>query len=526
MEENKDIKMDANSTDFVPNEGLESEIETQGPKKISKDDPDYIPVKEKVAYGVGALMDGGGVALMGCVMLYYMTRFLGISAAAAGAIVMASKAWDAVTDPAMGVISDNTRSRLGRRRPYMFVGGFLLILGMALLFLPASQGIASLGGRIAYVLIMYLLWNTFSTITQVPYCSLASDISGDYSERDKANTVKLIFTSASAGLSYLGPTLALEAFDKGTINATHFWLIMMVYGVLFGGGLIIASIFVKERVGILNPDAKAKFSFRVYGDALKNKSFRWHIVMYSAAFMCMDILSALAVYYALDVWGGATLFGKPFTSMYVIAPLMGGAVAMFPVCRYVMDKKSKQFAFRMGLPAYILGGIMLGAMSPDWAPTALVPVFALIMGLGFGGAQMMPWIIFPDTVDVAELKLGHRPTGVFSGMMTLARKLAGALGVFVAASGIQAFGYKETPIDATERIVQTGNALLGVRIVLGSAVVILISIALFASFKYKVNSQKLDRIKYFNQLRRDGVLDEELTEEEQAEKAHLIKELA
>ena len=59
MEENKDIKMDANSTDFVPNEGLESEIETQGPKKISKDDPDYIPVKEKVAYGVGALMDSG-----------------------------------------------------------------------------------------------------------------------------------------------------------------------------------------------------------------------------------------------------------------------------------------------------------------------------------------------------------------------------------------------------------------------------------------------------------------------------------
>ena len=230
--------------------------------------------------------------------------------------------------------------------------------------------------------------------------------------------------------------------------------------------------------------------------------------MYSAAFMCMDILSALAVYYALDVWGGTTLFDKPFTSMYVIAPLMGGAVAMFPVCRYVMDKKSKQFAFRMGLPAYILGGIMLGVMSPDWAPTALVPVFALIMGLGFGGAQMMPWIIFPDTVDVAELKLGHRPTGIFSGMMTLARKLAGALGVFVAASGIQAFGYKETPIDA-ERIVQTSNALLGVRIVLSSAVVILISIALFASFKYKVNNKKLDRIKYFNQLRRDGVLDEE-----------------
>ena len=195
------------------------EIVIKGLKKLSPDHPDYIPPKEKLAYGIGALMDGGGVALIGCVMLRYRTNSLGISAAIAGILIMASKAWDAISDPLMGTISDNTVTKWGRRRPYMFGGGFLLILAMALLFLPPSIEIQSTAGKIAYILVMFLCWNTCSTITQVPYCSLASDISPDYSERDRANTVKLIFTSASAGISYIGPLLALEALEAKTITS-------------------------------------------------------------------------------------------------------------------------------------------------------------------------------------------------------------------------------------------------------------------------------------------------------------------
>ena len=127
--------------------------------------------------------------------------------------------------------------------------------------------------------------------------------------------------------------------------------------------------------------------------------------------MCMDMISALAVYYATDVWHGYKLFGMTMSSMFIVAPLMVAAVVMFPLARVMMDKKSKQFAFRMGLPFYIAGGIMMAVMDPSWAPPILVPIIAFMMGLGFGGAQMMPWIIFPDTVDVAEMATGERPTG-------------------------------------------------------------------------------------------------------------------
>ncbi|NCA92240.1 MFS transporter, partial [bacterium] len=311
----------------------------------------------------------------------------------------------------------------------------------------------------------------------------------------------------------------------GAMSPVKFWLTMaIVFGALFGGGLIVCGLGTKERVKVDLYKAKTKINFKSfmksYIDPFKNKSFKWHIVMYVTAFMCMDIISALAAYYALDVWYGQTLFGKSFSSMYIVAPLMVAAVLAFPLARVMMDKKSKQFAFRMGLPFYIISGIMMAAMDPSWAPPILVPIVAFVMGLGFGGAQMMPWIIFPDTIDVAELKTGDRPTGNYSGIMTLVRKLAGALGVGMVGWVLSGVGYKQVE---GQNIIQTPEVLLAIRLLMGLSIVALISIAMIASFKYKVNNHKLSRIRYLVEKAKG---EEPLTEEEELEKAKLIEELA
>lgn len=362
---------------------------------------DRVPLKEKLAYGIGGLMDGGGVSMMSCVMLAYMTKN-GIAMTVASTIMMLAKLWDAITDPFMGFISDNTRGKWGRRKPYMFFGGISLFICIFFVFLPVREWGMPVGGFTAYIIILYLIWNTCSTVTQVPYCSMASDITPSFRERNNANTVKLVFTAIASGLGYVLPLVFIEALTNpdGTgflfmpqLSSVDFWLCMsIIFGTLFGGGLVICGIFVKERINPKTP--KQRFNFKQfvnsYAIPYKNRSYRWHIVMYVTAFMCMDIISALAVYYATDVWHGYELFGMKMSSLFIIAPLMVAAVVMFPLARVMMDKKSKQFAFRMGLPFYIGGGIMLAVMDPSWAPPILVPIVALIMGLGFGGAQMMP----------------------------------------------------------------------------------------------------------------------------------------
>ncbi len=500
-------------------------------KPVPKDSPDYIPVSEKIFYGIGSLMDGGGVALMSCVMLKYMTS-LGIDAWIASTIMMVAKFWDAITDPLMGFISDNTRSRYGRRRPYMFGGGICLILGLFLLFAPIKEWGMNVSGMIAYLTVMYILWNTFSTITQVPYCSMASDISPSFRERNNANTVKLVFNAVSSGISYVVPLLLLEAYTTPdtsflpALSAVQFWIIIAcVFGSMFGGGLILCSIFVKERVKDNSPKQKFKLKdfLNNYAAPMRNKSFRAHLVMYATAFMCMDIISALAVYYATDVWHGKELFGMNFSSMFIVAPLMVAAVLAFPLVRIIMDKKDKAFAFRAGLPFYILGGIMLAVMDPSWAPPVLVPIVAFIMGLGFGGAQMMPWIIFPDTVDVEEFATGNRPTGSYSGMMTLIRKIAGALGVGMVGWILTPLGYKPNETTGVY-IAQSDEVLLAIRLMLGLSIAVFISIAFLMSFRFKVNNKKLARMRYFMEARKSGIYDS-LSAEEKVENDALVAEL-
>lgn len=508
---------------------------TMKKRELQPLNPDLVPGKEKLCYGIGGFMDGGAVALMSCVMLKYMTTW-GIAPAIASTIMMVAKIWDAITDPLMGFISDNTRGKFGRRKPYMVVGGILVIVALTLLFMPVREWGMSTGGFTAYILIFYLVWNTVSTITQVPYCSMSGDISPLYKERNNANTVKLVFTSLSSGISYVVPLLVLEAMISKdgflfvpNISPVTFWLIIgLGFGLLFGIGLVICGLFVKERVHVNTP--KIKFDFKQflnnYIEPYKNRSYRWHIIMYCAAFMCMDMISALAVFYATDVWHGYKLFGMDISSLFIVAPLMVAAVLMLPLSRVLMDKKSKQFVFRMGLPFYILGGIMFAIMDPSWTPPILIPIVALVMGLGFGGAQMMPWMIFPDTIDVAELATGKRPTGTYSGMMTLARKVAGAFGVGLVGWIMTGAGYIEnTSGDASNYVVQPSSALLAIKLMMGISIVVLISVAMFASFKYKVTNAKLKRIRYFCELAEQGALDT-LSEEEKQERIALINELA
>ena len=508
-------------------------------EKVAKEpkivqDPHAIPFNEQLAYGAGAFMDGGGVALMACILVKYMTH-LGISFAIASTIFMVAKFWDAISDPIMGFISDNTRSKYGRRKPYLFIGGIATIVGLFLMFAPIKDWGMNTSGMIAYLIVAYLIWNTISTISQVPFCSLAGDISPSYQARNDANTIKLVFSAAGAGLAYLIPLLLLEAYTlpEGEawlpkLNATEFWIIItLAFGLLFGGGLVISALKVKERIQPTTP--KEKFDFKQfikgYSGPFKNKSFRWHIGMYASSFACSDVIAALAVYYATDVWHGYQLFGMEFSSLFIVAPLMVAAVVAFPIVRYAMNKKTKQFAFRIGLPAYIIGGIFLAILDPSWGEWAaiLVPIVSFLMGLGFGGAQMMPWIIFADTVDVAEFATGERPTASYSGMMTLIRKITGALSVGMIGWILTPIGYI-TDENATEYIVQSDEVLLAIRVLMGVMIVALIAVSLFSSFKFRVNNKKLERMRYFIDINREGRL-EEITDEEKAERDALIKEL-
>ncbi len=495
--------------------------------------------KEQFFYGLGAFFDGGGASIAAVIMLAFFDRGLELGAFAAGLIILLAKLWDAVSDPLCGVISDNLRTRIGRRRPFFILGGSLLIPAFAFVFAPIGGWAYAV--KLVAAIAAYLFYCTVSTISQVPYMSFASEISADFNERDKANTVKLLFTMTGAAISYLVPTVFLEKFLDGTISAVAFWAIMTFgFGIFFGLPLILAGVFCREKAPF-NLDAKAKFSFKNYLHTMQVKSFRYHIGMYISAFMCMDIISALVIYYVkyslegmvVSINIGSLHINGAMSSAYIIGPMMVMVACMVPVVYKFMRTRSKQFAFRTFLPLYIVGGVVLCCIPPS-TPFWVVIIFGMIMGMGFCGAQIMPWIIFPDTVDVAELKYGDREAGTFSGVMTFARKLASAIAVFVcslilaaSADGEKNFASFITGLDAVTgaQLTYGDTSKIVIRVLMGVAVVVLIGLAIFFSLRYKVTAAKLERIKYINdKIRLEG--EESLTEEEAEEKAELLKELA
>ena len=150
------------------------------------------------------------------------------------------------------------------------------------------------------------------------------------------------------------------------------------------------------------------------------------------------------------------------------------------------------------------------------------------MGFGFAGAQSMPWLVFADTVDVAELKLGYRPTANMSGVMTFTIKIATALGTGMVGWVLSAAHYVKPVYDPEtgKNILQQQpeSVLLAIRLLIAISVTVLLTIGFIASIKYKVTNKRLERIRYFGSKRNESG-EESFTEEEMAEYLELKKKL-
>ncbi|HUX21965.1 MAG TPA: MFS transporter, partial [Spirochaetia bacterium] len=144
-----------------------------------------LPLRTKLGFGICDLGGNLFFTIVGFYLLYFMTDVVGLAAGLAGTALMIGKIWDAVTDPAVGALSDRTTTRWGRRRPYMFVGAILLFLFMIVMFI--NPHLASQGALFVWVAIMYCLLNTAYTLVNIPYGALTPELTDDFNERTSLN---------------------------------------------------------------------------------------------------------------------------------------------------------------------------------------------------------------------------------------------------------------------------------------------------------------------------------------------------
>ena len=204
---------------------------------------------EKAFFALADFYGGGGQAFIGVVYFFFLTTIIKLEPVLAGAVTLISEIWDAISDPLMGVISDKTKSKMGKRRPYILIGGCLLAVAFSLIYLPI-EGMQQIS-KFIYCTVTYLFYNTVSTMINVSYSSMSSEISEDSAERDSANVLRLVVSTIGTALCTLLPSLVLDAYKAGNIDITKLYLIVGVgFGVLFAIPVILCAIFVKERVQV------------------------------------------------------------------------------------------------------------------------------------------------------------------------------------------------------------------------------------------------------------------------------------
>ena len=445
---------------------------------------------EKGFFAFADFYGGGGQALISVLYLVFLTDFIKLSPFLAGIVVLISEIWDAVSDPLMGILSDNTRTKLGRRRPYVLAGGCLLVVGFALVFLPISAESQTV--KFIYCAATYLFYNTISTMINVSYSSMSAEISTVSEERDRANVLRLVVSTASAAVCTLLPSIVIDAYKAEKIDITTFYLIVGIgFGLLFAIPVILCALFVEERVE--PTERKTSFSLKEVVEPLGTRPFRNLVGMYLGQALCMDVFSAGVVYFAMHVTtpkGSSTVFLGIFIVVQLIA---------FIFINHLVKAVNVNKIYGFGLPLSVVALVCLALFGSNLY-AAYVSVF--FVAVGFAGAQLTSWIMFPHTVDAGELLTGKRQSGSSSAIMTFARKSSSALVIFIFSSVLELTGYNA---DLT---VQPDSAKLGIKYVMAFSCIIFMIFGFIMSKRYNLTKEKNEKVEKYLAAQRDGRLGE------------------
>ncbi len=435
---------------------------------------------ERVIFACGDAFGGGAAATLAVLYLFYLTDIVGLPPGLAGTTVVVSKVWDAINHPLMGVITDRTRSRWGRRKPWIFAGALLLPPAMAGLWAPIGDW-ESQTAKVWFVIIAHLLWTTVASIVAVPYGSLSTEISTDPDERSRVDILRLGCATFSAVGCTLVMNALVNAFTEGDLSVTALYVSLFVgFGTFFAVPLLLVARFTHERAPVSeHPDA---FNLAVVISPFRIASFRRLTAMYLCPSITIDIVTSVILYYALyAVPGVRTVL---FAGIFALVTMV-----MLPVLLRLVERIDKNRIYYTGLPLSVLAMIGI-AFYPTGVPVWPVYLLSGIFAVGLAAAQVMVWVMFPDVVDDGEVVQGARNAGSFSGVMVLVRTLASALATFAVGWVLEFTGYQHAR-QGQSRLPQPDSALWGIRLTMLVTVVILMGLAWFLARRYPLTRARV-----------------------------------
>jgi glycoside/pentoside/hexuronide:cation symporter, GPH family len=425
-----------------------------------------LPAAVRRGYGLGSVATGAFGTVPGLLLLPYLTDRIGVTAALAGVIVFAPKAWDVVLNPIAGRISDRSQHPDGRRRPFLIRAGLLLAACFALLFLgPTSPQWAGA----AWVAVAYLACATAYSFFQVPYVAMPAEITDDYDERTRLMTWRVAI-------------LALAILLSGGLSP----VIRDAFGPVWGYravGFFVATLIALGAWGAWHGTRRARVVEGVvtstsFGDQLRlirsDRPFRLLLTTFVLQALATGAMLAGVDYVARWVLGSPTAASLLFVCF--VAP----ALVVTPLWQRYGTARDKKRGYL--LASLLLGGGALVLVLSRSMPAGLVYLCVAVVGVGYAGAQMFPMAMLPDVAsrtDEAQSRVGLY-TGVWTAGETLGLALGPAVYAVVLASG----GYVSSTGSA---VVQPDSAVSAIALGFSLVPAVLVGVSLLALRGYRLD---------------------------------------
>jgi sugar (Glycoside-Pentoside-Hexuronide) transporter len=416
-----------------------------------------ITTREKISYGVGDLGNNVAYGAIGFYLVFFLTDVAGISPVWAGYIFMIVRMWNAVFDLITGILSDHTKSRFGRRRPYLLFGAIPLSVAFALLWQVLFQSTLE---KIIYYTLAGILFSTLFSLVSIPYNALLPEISQDYDERTSISGYKMALSFVGSLLSAMGVTLIVDTIYPGkSMYSVSYPVMGWALAVLIVISVLLAFAGTKERVAVKKPAVHESIG-KSLRSLLKLREYRLVLGVFIFNMVGFDIIMALYIYfmkYALKI-------SDDISYIFMAIPLVV-AVTVTPLWVGISNKIGKQKTYIISA-AYFLIPLFTCLFLPAGNISMIVAVIILI-GAGISASQVLTFSILPDVVEVDELKNGVRREGIIYGTTMFLYKISSAVIIAAVTAAMGLFGYVENTGGSMTG--QSTTAVLGIRILISAA---------------------------------------------------------
>lgn len=438
--------------------------------------------KEKLSYGIGAYGKDFVYNMIAAFLMIFYTDVVGVSLFFVSTLFLVVRVVDALTNPFMGWLVDNTKTRWGKFRPWILIGTIINSVALVLLFFNPSAFLQGILINI-WCIVTYLLWSITYTVMDVPFWAMIPAFSNESNVRNEMSMIGRLFANfggqmmAAIGLL----VIACLGINMGASVGDGYLRFAVIVAVIFNICEIICVRNVTEHVVINNK--KTLKPTEILGFLKDNDQLLIIIIM--------TILQQIAVY----LWIGMNIYffkyvvcHEDWFSIFSIVNFVVASVGLL-VFPSLANKLSRKIIYILSIVFLITG--LLGMFFIGVDKQTDIVLFFIVAGffcLGNAFAGILTTVMLADTVDYGEYKCGVRSEAIVFSVQTFTAKFGSAIAGFIGAMVLSIVGY-------IPNVEQSANTILGLRLIMFvvSSIIFVIILGIYLKF-YKLNGNFYQKV--------------------------------